>query len=148
MYTCTFCGRACNGRILPHGYCQSCYNYFDRFKKKLWPIPQKGVVGRTPDGEVICPYCGKGVDDLATHCRFSHQLSHRELCDEQGYNYRQSLVSLQVANKLSRLAKHYKMDEQLKKVGKSTRIQKGQTLRLGYPDREQASLLKKKRIKI
>lgn len=137
-YHCSFCGKNCEGKKFPHNYCQSCYRYFIIEKKSLYPIPSKGVIGRTPSGEVICPYCGKAMGDLSTHCRQSHNLSHKELCDEQGYNYRASLTSIEVSKKLSKLAKYYNMGDQLRKVGASTRIKKGQTLRLGHPNREQS----------
>src|SRR5574344_276038 len=60
---CKFCGGAGDKRY--RGYCQSCYRYFITENKKLYPLydPAKGPQ-YAPNGDCICPLCGKAFTKL------------------------------------------------------------------------------------
>ena len=74
--SCKFCGSSGSTRY--QGFCQACYRYFILEGKKLYAIPNPGEIAYTPDGDVVCPECGKAFRKLGNHLWQAHGMK----CDE------------------------------------------------------------------
>jgi len=71
---CKDCGRPAPSNM--QGYCQACYLYFVREKKVIYPTPSYGKITYAPNGDCICPFCGKAFRKLGAHFwNFHHILS-------------------------------------------------------------------------
>lgn len=74
--SCKFCGNL--GSTSYQGFCQACYKYFITDGKKLYPVPNPGEITYAPNGDVVCPECGKAFRKLGGHLYQAHHLT----CDE------------------------------------------------------------------
>ena len=60
-----------------------------------------GVLGRDDDGRVVCHECGRACEQLATHLRYSHDMSAVEYREAHGLSTGTRLMGLSTLAKLS-----------------------------------------------
>lgn len=114
------------------GYCQKCYTYFVKNKYNTYKDKiQYGVMSYVTDindkqySMPICHICGKAFNKLQQHIYYAHNMSKNEYCDKFGLDHGVLMTSNDYHQKMSELAYHYNMDEQVRVVGEKTRFQKG-----------------------
>lgn len=129
---CKFCGKK-QERPLSKGYCVSCYHYFILYKYAIWPKSNYGQLNRVLDirsrqfGMPICHICGRAYAKLQQHIWYSHNMTREEYCQKYGLDKNINMTSKEYNEKMHNYALYYKMDDQLRKVGKNTRFKKGNT---------------------
>lgn len=129
------------------GMCQGCYNYF-RKGGTVHPLPSAGRIEHDESGKVICHICGRSYTRLGSHIKESHGMTTAEYKERFGLCNNSKLTESDYSNHMSKLAYEHGMPEQLKRVGASTRIKKGdKTMRLGKPTRLQETVNKMNRKK-
>lgn len=145
MSNCKECGKSIDKSY--SGMCQGCYNYF-RKGGTVNPLPPKGRIQYDIQGKVICHICGRSYTRLGSHIKESHNMTISEYKAEFGLCSNARTTETEYSHRMSELAYHYNMPEQLIKTGVRTRIKKGdKTMRLGKPTRLQETLDKKDRKK-
>ena len=145
---CEACGKYIGDKKGSYGgLCQGCYTYF-RKGGVVHEIPKKGRIEFDPEGKVICHICGRSYTKLGAHVKESHHMTISEYKEEFGLCTHSKTTERSYSSKMSQYALKYNMDEQLKIVGKDTRIKKGDThLRKNKPVRLQECLDKSNRRK-
>ena len=83
--SCKFCGNDAPNNM--QGYCQACYRYFVMEGKIVYP-PYEGPVQYAPNGDVICPVCGKAYRKMCSHTWQAHNLTSKELFKKFGWKER------------------------------------------------------------
>lgn len=129
MIRCKFCGNYDKNYA---GYCQKCYTYFIQNEYKTFKDKVKyGKLSFVEDknsnqyGMPICHICGNAYTKLQSHIHYAHHMSKQEYCDRFGLD-RGIRMTTDIYNRIMHdYALLYKMDEQLKRVGKETRFKKG-----------------------
>jgi NMD protein affecting ribosome stability and mRNA decay len=107
------------------GLCQSCYNYF-RKGGTINSLPEKGRIEYDIHGRVVCHICGKAYTRLGSHVKESHNMTIDEYKEEFGLCKRAKTTESGYSKIMSDHAYANNMDERLLKVGRATRIKKGQ----------------------
>ena len=107
------------------GLCQGCYHYF-RHGGTINPIPDKGRITYDINGRVVCHICGRAYTRLGSHVKESHNMTIEEYKEEFGLCKRAKTTESSYSNIMSQHAKINGMDQQLIRVGLTTRIQKGE----------------------
>ena len=139
MTTCKECGKETTK--LYGDMCQGCYMYF-RNGGKVYAPAEKGRVEYTEDGKVICHICGRAYKRLGSHIKESHGMTIKEYKEQFGLCAKAKTTEETYSSTMSKYAKKYHMDEQLKRTGKNTRFKKGDKTRKGKPVRLQEILEK------
>lgn len=127
---CKFCGKE-QSSPLSYGYCVSCYQYFILHNYGTWYPSQYGSLAtvQAKDNEQygwpVCHECGKAYKKLQQHIWYSHHMTKKEYCDKWGLDHKIRMTSDDYNKKMSNYAYKYKMDSQVKRVGKKTRFKKG-----------------------
>lgn len=114
------------------GYCQKCYTYFVvngfiEYKNQV----SYGKMSYVEDihskqySMPICHICGKAFNKLQQHIYYTHKMLKNEYCDRFGIDHKVTMTSNNYHQKMSALAYHYDMDEQLRVAGLNTRFKKG-----------------------
>lgn len=85
---CKFCGNDAPANM--QGYCQVCYRYFILEGKDIYPLPAYGEVTYAPNGDCICPECGKAFRKLGNHIRQSHNMLCKEFFPKHGWHIRKT----------------------------------------------------------
>lgn len=125
--------------------CQGCYKYF-KSGGKIHSIPPAGTIAYDDQGKPICYICGKSFVRLGSHIKESHGLTIAEYKEQFGLCRSTRTTEKSYSNIMKQHAKNNGMDQQLLEVGKTTRIQKGDThLRKGKEVRLQERINKCKR---
>lgn len=114
------------------GYCQKCYVYFIKNQYKEYKDKiEYGKLSIVEDGDqqgmIICHICGKAFTKLQSHIYYVHHMSKNEYCDHFGLDRKTRLTTDRYNKKMRDYAYKYHMDEQVIRVGKETRFQKGQS---------------------
>ena len=84
MKKCKFCGAPAPGNM--QGYCQSCYKYFIMQEKEVYPLPSVGDITYAPNGDCICPFCGKAFRKLGLHFYYAHGLTSKQAHKKAGWD--------------------------------------------------------------
>lgn len=126
MKNCKFCDKLV--KVVNHGYCVSCYQYFITKQFKVWHKSEYGEISTVQDKNSkqyempVCHVCGKAFTKLQQHVYYSHNMTKMQYCDKFGLDHKIQLTSKQYHEKMSKSAYANNMDEQLKIVGKNTRF--------------------------
>ena len=129
MY-CRECGKFIKGKPYSGELCQNCYNYF-RKGGIIHPIPKHGRVEHDENGKVICHICGKSFAKLGNHTHEVHNMTIKEYKEQFGLCANARTTEDSYHKKMRKLAYANHMDEQLREVGKGTRLKKGNSVRKG-----------------
>lgn len=81
--SCKFCGKTAPNNM--RGYCQTCYKYFVMEGKETYPLPEYGEITYAPNGDAICPFCGKAFRKLGMHFYYAHGLISKEAHKKAGW---------------------------------------------------------------
>lgn len=122
MSSCKFCNKPAPNNM--QGYCQVCYRYFIMEHKEIYPLPKLGEITYAPNGDCICPFCGKAFRKLGLHFYYSHNLTSKEAHKKAGWD--QSAKATNEGYRiLMRNIQHEKtITENLLEKGKPTRFKK------------------------
>lgn len=145
MKKCKECGEIIRSKSYSGGLCQSCYVYFGNGGTKN-EIPEKGVIAKDSRGFVVCHICGRAYGKLGAHIVNKHKMTADSYREMFGLNARSQLTSDEYHDYMGKLAYAYDMPNQLRRVGRNTRINSNRKLRKGKPIRLQEVLNKQKRI--
>ena len=121
--------KKCGEKLRPYeknmqGYCQACYKYFVTDKKKVYPLPPLGEITYAPNGDVICPLCGRAFGKLGSHIRYFHKLDPKEVYTKVGWDRDPHATSNKYKEKMrSHITEELKQD--LIERGKNTRFKAG-----------------------
>lgn len=132
MIICKFCHKTSKANY--KGYCQRCYTYFIKGKNEVFKPSQYGSLSRVTDinskqyGMPICHICGSVYTKLQQHIWYAHGLTKPEYCRKFGIDNSINMTTTEYHKMMRDYAYKYKMDEQLKVVGKDTRFSKGHKL--------------------
>lgn len=122
---CKFCGSE-HGDKRYQGYCQSCYRYFIKEGKTLYPPynPSEGPKFNE-DGDCICPICGKAFTKLGNHLYYAHGLS-SDLYKSFGWNVRKKdrASNISYRKRMKEVLKSKCVEHNLKLCGKNTQFGK------------------------
>lgn len=138
--------RVCGEKLKPYeknlkGMCQPCYKYFVSDKKKVYPLPPLGEITYAPNGDVICPICGRAFAKLGSHIRYFHKLAPKDVYIKVGWDREPHATSKNYKEKMrSHITEELK--EGLIERGKNTRFKAGHKGRT----RDQMSLATVKRL--
>jgi len=114
------------------GYCQSCYIYFITENKTTHPLPEYGKQTFAPNGDCICPFCGKAFRKLGGHLRYAHGMTAKEAYEKAGWDHEPHASNKDYRNTMrKRLWTKCVVDNLLKK-GKTTRFTKGNVPKKKY----------------
>ena len=83
--TCKFCGKPAPKNM--QGYCQVCYRYFIMEEKEIYPLPKYGEITYAPNGDCICPFCGKAFRKLGLHFYYAHDMTSKEAHEKAGWDH-------------------------------------------------------------
>jgi hypothetical protein len=145
MKTCKECKEIIHDKAYSGGLCQACYVYFKNGGTKN-EIPEKGVITKDSRGFIVCHICGKAYGKLGAHIVNKHKMTADSYREQFGLNARSQLTSDEYHAYMGELAYAYDMPEQLRRVGRNTRITSDRKLRKGKPIRLQEVLNKQKRV--
>lgn len=139
--SCKFCGKPAPDNM--QGYCQVCYRYFIMENREIYPLPKYGEITYAPNGDCICPFCGKAFRKLGMHFYYGHGITSREAHEKAGWDH-----SAKATNEDYRKLMREKLQEKcvsinLIKKGKSTRFKKGSSGRT----RDQISAMTLKKLR-
>ena len=81
---CKFCGH--NAPSNMQGYCQVCYVYFVLKGKEVYETPAYGEIAYAPNGDCICPLCGKAFRKLGRHFNLAHGMTSDEAHKKFGWD--------------------------------------------------------------
>lgn len=129
MINCKFCEKQSKQNY--NGYCQNCYIYFIIDNKDTWYPSDYGTINTVEDishkqyGELICHECGKAYSKLMSHIRYCHHMTREEYCKKYGLDKNIQLTSNKYHDKMQQYAYDNHMDDQLRRVGVSTRFKTG-----------------------
>lgn len=124
MNICKACGKEFKGKSYS-GMCQGCYHYF-RNGGTINHLPEYGRIEYDNTGKVICHICGRAYTRLGSHVRESHGMTIEEYKEEFGLCKRSKTTENCYSQTMRDYALNNQMDEQLLRVGRNTRIKKGQ----------------------
>lgn len=143
-YLCSSCGKEhSSNKTYPNRLCQSCYNYF-RKGGTINPLPETGRIVKDYRGYIVCHICGKAYVKLGGHIKESHNMTIAKYKEQFGLCNNCKTTEDSYSNTMNNYAYEYHMPEQLKEVGKATRIKTGDThMRLGKEVRLQERLNKR-----
>jgi len=82
---CKFCNNPAPSNL--QGYCQACYKYFIIDKKEIYNLPEHGEITYAPNGDCICPFCGKAFRKLGMHFYYGHRLTSKIAHELAGWDY-------------------------------------------------------------
>lgn len=128
------------------GMCQGCYNYF-KAGGTISELPPHGEIKHDKRGFVVCHICGKAYKKLGTHVQNIHSMNIKEYKEQFGLCSNARTTEDGYHERMRKLALDYKMGEMLIEVGKNTRIQAGNKLRLNKEVRLQERINKTNRRK-
>jgi hypothetical protein len=93
--------------------------------RKIYPLPEKGEITYAPNGNCICPFCGKAFRKLGRHFNYAHGMTSDEAHKEAGWD-RNAKATNEDYRKLMRDKLQEKcVTVNLIKKGKKTRFKKG-----------------------
>lgn len=124
MYTCSECGRLIDRSY--SGMCQACYNYF-RKGGTINQLPEHGRIAYDVNGKVVCHICGRAYTRLGSHIKESHGMTIAEYKEEFGLCASAKTTERTYSDMMHYNAIINKMDKQLIKAGRDTRVKKGET---------------------
>jgi len=81
---CKFCDKSAPSNM--QGYCQTCYRYFVMERKEVYALPKYGEITYSPNGDCICPFCGKAFRKLGLHFYYAHDLTSRQAHKKAGWD--------------------------------------------------------------
>ena len=84
-HNCKFCNNLAPNNM--RGDCQTCYRYFVMEKKEVYELPEHSEITYAPNGDCICPFCGKAFRKLGLHFYYAHDLTSREAHERAGWYY-------------------------------------------------------------
>ena len=84
-HKCKFCGKPAPTNM--QGYCQVCYRYFVMERKEVHDLPEYGEITYAPNGDCICPFCGKAFRKLGMHFYYAHGMRSKEAHERAGWDY-------------------------------------------------------------
>jgi hypothetical protein len=120
-FKCKFCGNPAPNNM--QGYCQACYRYFILEGKETYPLPSYGEVTYAPNGDCICPECGKAFSKLGQHFYLAHHITAKEAFKKHGWHLRRVKASNSSYRKHMKEIQHQKcIDINLTECGKDTRF--------------------------
>ena len=82
---CKFCGKPAPKNM--QGYCQVCYRYFIMEQKEIYDLPKYGEITYAPNGDCICPFCGKAFRKLGMHFYYAHDMTSKEAHEKAGWDH-------------------------------------------------------------
>jgi len=82
-HKCKFCGKPAPSNM--QGYCQVCYRYFIMEDKDVYDLPKYGEITYAPNGDCICPFCGKAFRKLGLHFYYSHHMTSKQAHEKAGW---------------------------------------------------------------
>ena len=120
---CKFCAKPAPNNM--QGYCQVCYRYFIMESKDVYDLPEYGEITYAPNGDCICPFCGKAFRKLGTHFYYAHGMTSKQAHEKAGWDY-----NAKATNELYRELMRNKLQDKCVTVnliekGKSTRYVPG-----------------------
>lgn len=84
-HLCKFCGKAAPSNM--QGYCQVCYRYFVMEGKDVYDLPKYGEITYAPNGDCICPLCGKAFRKLGMHFYYAHGMTAKQAHEKAGWDH-------------------------------------------------------------
>jgi len=84
IHKCKFCGKSTAKPM--QGYCQVCYHYFVIKSKDVYDLPKHGEITYAPNGDCICPFCGKAFRKLGMHFYYSHHMTSKQAHEKAGWD--------------------------------------------------------------
>lgn len=124
MNSCKECGKVIESKAY-NGMCQGCYRYF-RNGGTVNPLPEHGRIRYDITGKVICHICGRAYTRLGSHIKESHSMTTEEYKEKFELCKRVKTTESNYSQVMRNHAMNNKMNERLLRVGKNTRIKKGQ----------------------
>jgi hypothetical protein len=104
------------------GYCQPCYRYFVLDKGIVYDTPPYGEIWYAPNGDCICPICGKAFRKLGCHLYNFHKITSREAYQQFGWAFNVKASNLSYRYDMKQKLKDYCVDINLIERGKNTRF--------------------------
>ena len=120
---CKYCSRPAPKNM--QGYCQSCYHYFIRDNKTVYPIPEYGEITYAPNGDCICPFCGKAFRKLGAHFWNFHHLKANKAKEYAGWDHNVKASNIEYRKHMNKIQKEKCITINLIEKGKPTRKKKG-----------------------
>ena len=124
---CKFKGCNKKGSKTYGGYCQSCWRYFVKEGKTIYPKPKYGQVFYNEHNDVVCPLCGKAFRKLGSHFLNSHGITVKEAREQFGWYANTRLSNKEYIEHMRDVLQDHCVTDNLIIKGKSTRFKLGDT---------------------
>lgn len=138
---CKFCNNKAPSNM--QGYCQVCYCYFIIKGKEIYPLPNVGEITYAPNGDCICPFCGKAFRKLGNHFYQTHKITSKEAHHKIGWDLNAKATNADYRNLMRQRLKQKCVTINLIIKGKQTRF----VLKHSGRTREKVSIMTLKRLK-
>lgn len=125
------------------GYCQVCYRYFIIEGKEIYPLPEKGDITYAPNGDCICPFCGKAFRKLGMHFYYGHDITSLEAHKKMGWDISARATNPEYRKLMKEKLQPHCVEINLIEKGKPTRFKENGP---GRP-KDKISLMTLKRLK-
>lgn len=119
---CKFCNKPAPSNM--RGYCQSCYKYFILENKEIYPLPEYGEITFAPNGDAICPFCGKAFRKLGLHFYYQHGMITKKAFEKAGWNVNTRASNEKYQKLMREKLQEHCVDINLIEKGKPTRFKK------------------------
>lgn len=106
------------------GYCQTCYRYFIMEKKEVYPLPKFGEITYAPNGDCICPFCGKAFRKLGSHFYHAHHILAKDAHRKVGWDMNAKATNLDYRNLMRKKLQEKCVTHNLIEQGAKTRFKK------------------------
>ena len=116
---CKFCNKPAPSNM--QGYCQVCYRYFIIDSKVVYDLPKYGEITYAPNGDCICPFCGKAFRKLGLHFYYAHKMTSKEAHKKAGWDQNAKATNESYRDLMREKLQEKCVTENLIKGGKSTR---------------------------
>lgn len=113
------------------GVCMRCYQYLKKHPEGTYPLPSKGTVLYSPNGDVVCHICGQAHAKLCQHAWYVHGISPREYKLKFGLRPAFKLTNQKYSHKMRDYTYQYKdkvINQNLIDAGAATRFVQGQDI--------------------
>ena len=120
---CKFCGKPAESNM--RGYCQVCYRYGVMENRDVYPLPEYGEITYAPNGDCICPFCGKAFRKLGLHFYYGHGLTSLKAHEQAGWDHKAKATNPEYRDLMREKLKIKCVKINLLQRGKATRFKKG-----------------------
>jgi len=93
-------------------------------RREIYPLPKLGEITYAPNGDCICPFCGKAFRKLGLHFYYSHNMTSKEAHKKAGWDQNAKATNEDYRILMKNIQHEKTITENLIEKGKPTRFKK------------------------